>query len=561
MKRDRLRRHNSFWVVPFLFVLVMIGGIVEARAVTLYSVSTSNQLLRFDSASPGTVTTVGAITGLQASENVVGIDFRPANGKLYGLGSMSRLYTIDTTTGAASQVGTAGAFTLSGTLFDIDFNPVVDRIRIVSNTGQNIRINPNDGTLSGTDTTLNPGTPGVAAAAYDFDLVGTTTTTLYTIDTTADTINIQGGVSGSPSPNGGTQSPTFNLGFDAIGANGFDITNGSSLAFAALQVAGDTTSKLFRMNLISGTTTLVGVIGVAAPVRSLAAVPGSAASSAVNFDGDFRSDFANFRPSTDIWMINQSSTNTVASTGFGLAEVDALEPQDYDGDGKTDIAVWRTTNGFFYVLRSSDNTVQYVKFGVPGDEPIPRDYDGDRKADFAVIRRSGGQCIWYILNSSTGALRSEQFGLASDYSAPGDYDGDGKFDLGVRRGTGSQQATYYVQRSRDGFQAVQFGIGSDLIVPGDYDGDGRTDFTALRQGSAYTWFILQSSNGSVAGPVLGTTPQYAAQGDYDGDGKTDVTVWDPASGTYSYLRSSTGSIVNFQFGQNGDVPVASFDTH
>ncbi|MEJ7701366.1 MAG: DUF4394 domain-containing protein [Pyrinomonadaceae bacterium] len=97
--------------------------------------------------SPNNVVNVAAITGLAAGENILGIDFRPATGQLYALGSSSRIYIINPRTGVATAVGAAGAFTLMGTDFGFDFNPTVDRIRIVSNTGQNLRVNPNDGTL------------------------------------------------------------------------------------------------------------------------------------------------------------------------------------------------------------------------------------------------------------------------------------------------------------------------------------------------------------------------------------------------------------------------------
>ncbi len=59
---------------------------------------------------------------------------------------------------------------LSGTTFGVDFNPAADRLRIVSDAGQNLRhnVNPNGVTLA--DGTLNytAGTPasGIVAAAY-----------------------------------------------------------------------------------------------------------------------------------------------------------------------------------------------------------------------------------------------------------------------------------------------------------------------------------------------------------------------------------------------------------
>ncbi|MEO7539419.1 MAG: VCBS repeat-containing protein, partial [Pyrinomonadaceae bacterium] len=103
-------------------------------------------------------------------------------------------------------------------------------------------------------------------------------------------------------------------------------------------------------------------------------------------------------------------------------------------------------------------------------------------------------------------------------------------------------------------------LGSDLVVPGDYDGDGKTDYAVVRQGSQYFWYVLRSSGGFLA-RQLGTKPHYTTQGDYDGDGKTDVSVFDPGSGFFYVTRSSDGVTTFTKFGQNGDYPVANFDTH
>src|SRR5690348_6559563 len=97
---------------------------LEDRCVltALLALSTDNQLLAFDSSTPGTVQSTVPITGLQTGESILGIDFRPAAGQLYGLGSSNRLYTIDPTTGAATQVGTGTfAVPLSGTAFGFNF--------------------------------------------------------------------------------------------------------------------------------------------------------------------------------------------------------------------------------------------------------------------------------------------------------------------------------------------------------------------------------------------------------------------------------------------------------
>src|SRR5205085_9095228 len=127
-------------------------------------------------------------------------------------GSTSRLYTINTSTGAATQVGTSGAFTLSGTDFGADFNPVVDRLRVVSDTEQNLRLNPNDGTLSATDTPLSyasgdanfSANPNVTGLAYTSNSAAASVTTLYGIDSNLDVLVRQGSPDGTPtSPNSG----------------------------------------------------------------------------------------------------------------------------------------------------------------------------------------------------------------------------------------------------------------------------------------------------------------------------------------------------------------------
>jgi hypothetical protein len=251
----------------------------RAHAELLYATS-GNDLARFDSGATGVVTSV-PVTGLQAGESLVGVDVRPANQLLYGIGSSSRLYTINPLTGAATPVGAAGAFTLNGTSFGIDFNPVVDRLRVVGNTGQNLRLNPDTGALAATDTAINPGGVVAAGLAYSSNGVGATTTTLYLVDSAGGTLSTLGGVGGSPSPNGGTVTPVGSLG---LGTSidprvGFDITGASDTAYASILTGG--TDKLYRINLSTGAATLVGTIGTGTTVYSgltaAAAVPEPAA--------------------------------------------------------------------------------------------------------------------------------------------------------------------------------------------------------------------------------------------------------------------------------------------
>jgi hypothetical protein len=228
----------------------------------IYATS-GNDIARFFSGATGVVTSV-PVTGLQAGESLVGIDIRTATGQLYGISTTSRLYTIVPLTGAATPVGAAGAFTLNGTSFAMDFNPVVDRIRLISNTGQNLRINPNDGTLAGTDTAISPAGVTITGAAYDRnDRNAATGTTLYAIDSTNGVLTTVGSINGSPnSPNSGLVGPTvgsLGLGTALDPRIGFDISAIGGTAYATMLTGG--TDKLYQINLSTGQATLLGTIG------------------------------------------------------------------------------------------------------------------------------------------------------------------------------------------------------------------------------------------------------------------------------------------------------------
>jgi hypothetical protein len=202
------------------------------------------------------------VTGLQGGETLLGIDQRPATGQLYGIGFTGRVYVIDTSTGVATQVGGAAAFTPGATAYGTDFNPVVDRIRVVSDTEENLRLNPDDGTLTSADAALNPTPADVVAAAYSDNTAGATSTTLYDINWFTGKLYTQGGVGGSPdSPNTGNlhEVGSLNLASPSDGNRvGFDI-GADGVALATITTGG--VSKLFGINLTTGQATNLGTIG------------------------------------------------------------------------------------------------------------------------------------------------------------------------------------------------------------------------------------------------------------------------------------------------------------
>ena len=228
----------------------------SARAELLYATN-GTSIVQFDSSAPTLITSSSAFTGLTAGETIVDFDLRPANGLLYGIGSSSRIYIINPMTGAATAVGAAGTFTLNGTAFGVDFNPVPDRIRLVSNTEQNLRLNPDTAALT-PDGNLNPA-GNVVSVAYTNNFAGATSTALYSIDSASGTLGLI-----SVPNNGGPINTVGSLG---LGTNlderiGFDISGLSGTAFASITTGG--LSRLYTINLATGAASLVGNIGTGA---------------------------------------------------------------------------------------------------------------------------------------------------------------------------------------------------------------------------------------------------------------------------------------------------------
>jgi Domain of unknown function (DUF4394) len=230
--------------------------------------TTDNRIVSFDTAAPGQLLSSVQVVGLQPGDLLLAIDYRPFTGLLYAIGNTSRGYLIDST-GQATQIGPVFDVPLSGTAFGMDFNPTVDRLRIVSNNEQNMRWNPITGTivdsdpvtpLTQPDTNLAPAGDVVAAAYTNNDQDGATPSTLFGIDSGTDALVRIGGPDGFPSPNGGSVTPIGALGFDTTERAGLDVPLGASTtAFALLTVGG--VSQLHSVNLATGAATLVGAIG------------------------------------------------------------------------------------------------------------------------------------------------------------------------------------------------------------------------------------------------------------------------------------------------------------
>jgi len=247
----------------------------SANAEIIYGVTLEQTLVTFDSAATGTILSGVAISGLAANEVIRGIDIRPATQELYALGSFSRLYKINATTGVATQVGGTFGTMLNGSQFGFDFNPTVDRIRVTSDADQNMRLNPITGGVAFVDGNLayNAGdsgfgmNPNIVASAYTNNFAGATTTTLYNVDSLRDALIIQ-----NP-PNAGGLTTVGFLGIDVTDMAGFDISGATGIAYMSVRDANLAKSTFWTIDLATGQATGLGEVGGGAILTAMTVVP------------------------------------------------------------------------------------------------------------------------------------------------------------------------------------------------------------------------------------------------------------------------------------------------
>jgi Domain of unknown function (DUF4394) len=266
-------------LVVLIATVATFAATSASSAELLAGIAANDRLVLFSSAAPEDAMVV-QVSGLQPGEQILGLDVRPATGQLYALGSSSRLYTVDFLTGEATVVGGAPFATpLQGTKFGFDFNPTVDRIRIVSNTGQNLRAHPVTGAVVAVDGNILYATNDVAAgttamvvgSAYiNNDNDPATGTVLYNLDAARGTLVTQ------IPPNNGVLNTVGVLGVDFTDVAGFDVAGSDGTAYASLvtadQPGNSARASLYTINLATGAATLIGQIGGPKPLTSLTAL-------------------------------------------------------------------------------------------------------------------------------------------------------------------------------------------------------------------------------------------------------------------------------------------------
>jgi hypothetical protein len=511
---------------------------LEAREVpaTLYGVTTANQLVRFDSATPNVLQSTVNIQGLAATEKVVGIDFRPRTGQLYamavdsaGLGLNARLLTVNAATGATTAVGSGIVLPplAAGSDFGLDFNPTVDLLRVVTSTGVNLRLNPTTGAIAGVDTALNPLAPRVSGVAYDRNFdghLGAAGTTLYAINAATGQLVTQGGINQSPSPNTGTLTAVGPLGvaLDTAGSVGFDIASRGTAAgtgfvtFDADTGAGVNT-RLYTVDLGTGAATLVGTVGTGAALAGLAVAPETRIATGGNVGG-----------SATVELRDGAGTLLRTITPF----------PGFNGDVRTAVG----------------------------------DVNRDSVPDVIVAAGFGGGSHVKVFDGVTGAELRSFFAYGPGFTggvfvAAGDITGDGYADIitGAGETGGSHLKVFDGQTGAEIRSLFAYGAGFTggvRVAAADFDNDGVDEIVTAAGYSGAPHVKVWNAAGVETRSFFAYDPAftggvYVAAGDVTGDGRADIVtgagagggphvrVWDGVTGSevtgfYAFDSSFTG---------------------
>ena len=257
------------------------AGPLSITGLTDFRSTTPNTLVNFAAATPNTVV-AKAITGLTAGDIVVGIDVRPSDGVMWAFAraavangdptGAASIYVINPDTGVASgRVAVTGVTFDSATSVSVDFNPAVDRMRVITFFGQSVAINVVGG--AATQNGAIQGTTFAAAVAYTNSAVSPTapaSTVLYRIDNQGAPDDLT-----TITPATGAIATTAGpIGLALTEVQAFDITGVNNVnALAALRTTASGAHSLYRINLATGAAGLFNSTAALSLIGGTAGVP------------------------------------------------------------------------------------------------------------------------------------------------------------------------------------------------------------------------------------------------------------------------------------------------
>jgi hypothetical protein len=253
--------------------VIMLAGTAAVSVFTAATADAASVIALVDGKSivtidPATRKATGK-ADIKGAGPLLGIDVRPADGMLYGIAADGTIVTIDMKSGQATMKSKLSEAWKAGVTTTFDFNPVADRLRLMSSDGTSLRINVDDGkaTVDGShkykDGDAGAGkTPKVVAGAYTNSFKGTQATALYNVDATTGALVTQ-----AP-PNDGTLNTVGALGVAVSGPVAFNIVSASADKNDAWLMTG---GALYSVDLKTGKATMAGKIdGLSGTVTDIA---------------------------------------------------------------------------------------------------------------------------------------------------------------------------------------------------------------------------------------------------------------------------------------------------
>ena len=247
-------------------VVAVAGASASGSAATIAALQDGKSLVWIDT---DKMKVAGSVT-LAGGASLVGIDVRPADGKLYGVTPDGAIVTVDAKSGKWEKKSQITEKLPAGATFSVDFNPAADRLRVLTSTGTSLRINVEDGktivdgSLKYAEADANKGkTPRVTAGAYSNSFAGTKETNLYDFDT-----GNKAYVRQAP-PNDGVLNTLSKLNITAPIA--FDILSDGKGGNTGWVLAGGT---LYSLDIATGATKAMGkVAGLKGRIGDIAILP------------------------------------------------------------------------------------------------------------------------------------------------------------------------------------------------------------------------------------------------------------------------------------------------
>jgi hypothetical protein len=524
-------------------------------------------LVSFNPAGPADGTSI-PVTGLTAGQTLVGIDVRPANGLLYGLGvnaatDAATLYTISVLTGVATIVGSFNSpvvidFPASAD-YGFDFNPVVDRIRVTTDTGLNFRINPNNGSLAGLDPMI-VGSEISGVAYTNNETHNSGLTTLYTLDPLSDQLMIQGF---GGNPNGGIQTAVGSVGVDFSTVNGFDIPPGvdtlvanagvpSGSGLALLTVGG--TVQLYIINLATGAGTLIGnFLDGITPASGLAILnPSPPPATSANMV---------LRHSSGQYEIYNLGNNAVLAASWGLVGTDwgSVKLGGFNDGNTSDMLLRNSTSGAFQVYNiapNNNNITGSTSLGTVGLEwQVLAFGNFDNVGNTDMILRNVNTAALQVYNITnnqiTGSNPLGAVGVDWQFSGVGNFSSiPGESDMILRNVNTGVLEIYNIAGNQLmgasflGTVGVEWqfsGVGNFSSIPGESD-------MILRNANTGTLLVYDIANNQITGAsVLGTVGldwQFAGVAPIHAPGASDLVLRNVSTGQFQVYNIANNQITS-----------------